>query len=314
MEEYSIGGKQVSVCPIGTWSWGGGINGSRMIFGQHFSEEHLQKVFDTCWELGFSFWDTAEVYGMGAAETLLGRFLAGKEGAILSTKHMPKRFFHAGENRAALEGSLRRLNVPAVDLYWLHRPDHLEKNMEELGQCLQEGLIHAVGLSNCNIEQLRRADKVLERYGGRVAAVQNHYSLLTIEREGETLAYCKEHNVLFFGYMLLEQGALSGHYDARRPFEKASLRGLSFGKSKFRKIESLIEAIRDMGKAHRVDPSQIPIAWGIAQGVIPIVGINKAPHAQDLRRGLEVVLTPEELGKLEKLALRSGVVCKGIWE
>lgn len=314
MEEYTISGKQVNVCPIGTWSWGAGLNGSKMIFGQRFSEEHLREVFDRCWELGFHFWDTAEVYGMGTAETLLGKFLAGREGAILSTKHMPKRFFHPGEDRAALEGSLRRLNVPAIDLYWLHRPDHLERNMEELGQCLREGLIRAVGLSNCGVSQLRRADKVLERYGGRVSAVQNHYSLLTIERERETLAYCKENGVLFFGYMLLEQGALSGHYDARRPFERFSLRGLSFGRGKLRKIEPLIEAIRAMGKTHQVDPSQIPIAWGLAQGVIPIVGINKAPHALDLRQGLEVVLTPEELRELEDLALRSGVVRKGIWE
>ena len=92
------------------------------------------------------------------------------------------------------------------------------------------------------------------------------------------------------------------------------MRGLMFGKSKFKKADALIAYIRELGAKYSIDPSQIPIAWGVAKGIIPIVGINKARHVEPLAKGLSLELAPEEIAHLEELALASGIKQKGMWE
>ena len=114
--------------------------------------------------------------------------------------------------------------------------------------------------------------------------------------------------------MILEQGALSGHHDAKHPFKKISMRGLAFPKKKFRKIEALIDYIRELGRKYEIDSSQIPIAWAIKKGVTPIIGLTSPSQAVALSDGVSVELTDEEMKKLEKLALASGVKAKGVWE
>ena len=186
--------------------------------------------------------------------------------------------------------------------------------MKEMAECYKDGLIGSIGLSNGNPEQIALACKVLEENGAHLDAIQNHYSLLAMEREASTLAFCKEHGILFFGYMLLEQGALSGHYDSTHHFETFSMRGLMFGKSKFKKADALINYIRELGKKYDIDPSQIAIAWGVSKGIIPIVGINKPRHVEPLAKGLSLELTDNEISRLEELALASGIRQKGTWE
>jgi len=135
-----------------------------------------------------------------------------------------------------------------------------------------------------------------------------------MDREEEVRKYCMEKGILFFGYMLLEQGALSGHYDYKHHFETFSMRGLSFGKGKFKKIDNLLQYMRKLAQKYDVDPSQIPIAWAINKGIIPIVGMNKARHAEPLSKGIKLELAQAEIDSLEELARNSGVKCKGIWE
>jgi len=312
--EYLLNGEKINTCMIGTWSWGSGSNGSKMVFGQTFTKEELKEVFDTAFDLGFNFWDTAEVYGMGTSEQIVGECIKDRENVIISTKHAPKGHYAKGENRMAIEGSLARLGLSSIDLYWLHQPKNIVQNMIELAECQADGLIKSIGLSNGNVEQIKLADATLRQHGSKLDAVQNHYSLLAMDREAEMLKYCLDNNILFFGYMLLEQGALSGHYDYKKHFETFSMRGLSFGKGKFKKIDSLIQYIRKLGEKYDVDPSQIPIAWGISKGVIPIVGMNKARHAAPLAKGINLTLEQVETDSLEDLARSSGVRCKGMWE
>lgn len=313
MFTYQIAGKELSVPLIGTWSWGGGMNGSRIVFGQSFSEDGLKKVFDKAYDARFVFWDTAEVYGMGRSEEILGRMITGKN-VMISTKHFPNKRYKDGECRRAIEKSLERLRIPNIDLYWLHSPVNIKENMTELAGCLKEGLIKSIGLSNGSTDDILLASKVLEKSGTRLSAIQNHYSLLSFEREQAMLELCRERDIIFFGYMMLEQGALSGHYDKEHTFELLSARGLAFGKSKFIKIDKLIRYERHLAEKYGVDCSQIPIAWGVSKGVVPIVGINKPHHADSLAAGTGLSLTEKELAQLEHLALESGVKCKGAWE
>ncbi len=310
---YMLEDKEVNTCMAGTWGWGSGQNGGRIVFGRSYPEQQLRETFETAITHGFNFWDTAEVYGNGTSEKLLGSLIKDKD-VIISTKHFPFKNYKNGENRIALKNSLIRLGIEKADLYWLHSPVNLEENMKELAQLQKEGLIGTIGLSNGNIEQIRLAEIILRENGSYLGAVQNHYSLLTIERESSVLEYCLSHKILFFGYMILEQGALSGHYDADKHFPPLSMRGLSFGKSRFLKIQSLINYIRALGAKYCVDPSQIPIAWAVGKGVIPIVGLTKPDHAVSLGKGMNILLEPHEIRKLEALAIESGVKCKGIWE
>ena len=258
MFTYKIADKEFSVPLIGTWSWGSGINGSRMVFGQSFTEESLKATFDKAYDAGFVFWDTAEVYGMGRSEQILGRLIKDKN-VMISTKHFPAKKYKTGECRRALEKSLERLGVQSIDLYWLHAPVNIRENMRELAECLKEGLIKSIGLSNGSTEDILLASKVLEENGTQLTAIQNHYSLLSFEREQAVLELCRKKGIIFFGYMLLEQGALSGHYDKEHTFERLSTRGLAFGKSKFERIDKLIGYERQLAEKYGVDCSQIPI-------------------------------------------------------
>ena len=311
--KYILNKKEISTCMIGTWAWGGGLNGSKMVFGKSYGIEQLRETFEQAYSLGFNFWDTAPVYGMGNAEKILGEFIKGKD-VVISTKHRPIFGHKDGEVRKTIEKSLQRLGVSCIDLFWLHSPKSIVKNMVEFAQCQKDGLIKSIGLSNGSIEQIHLADKTLRENGSKLDAVQNHYSLLSFEREAATLEYCKQNNILYFGYMILEQGALSGHYSENNHFPLLSFRGMLFGKQKFRKIQPLLDYAKQLAEKYSVDPSQIPIAWAISKGVIPLVGLTKAKHGDSLKAGLATILDEAEAAQLEKLALDSGVVCKAFWE
>lgn len=299
---------------IGTWAWGTGMNGSKMVFGKSYSEEQLAKTFQTAYEKGFTLWDTAEVYGMGNAEKVLGKLICDKSDILISTKHQPKRKHKEGEVENAVLGSLKRLGINIIDLYWLHLPYAIQDNMLEMAQCVKKGFIRKIGLSNCNVAQIREADEILKKQGLKLTAVQNHYSLLSMDRQQEVLKYCIENDILFFGYMVLEQGALSGHYDEKNHFPFLSMRGLAFGKKKFHRIQNLIDYERFLAHQYSVDVSQIPILWAKAKGIIPIVGITKPQHVNELLKGINIQLQMDEMVRLELLAHESGVTCKGSWE
>lgn len=309
-----INGKRLPDCMIGTWAWGKGVNGSRMIFGKTYSEEQLVETFRTACEAGFCLWDTAEVYGMGNAERILSRCIEGKREVVISTKHMPGKRYKKGEIEKAVDGSRQRLGIDKIDLYWLHEPFALQENMQELSECVRKGKIKEIGLSNCSIAQIKESEEVLRQNGFRLFGVQNHFSLLAMEGQKGIIEYCSQNRIVYFGYMVLEQGALSGNYDAKHPFPAVSLRGLSFSKRKFKKIQPLIEYERELAAKYRVEVSQIPIAWSLHYNIVPIIGLTKPKYVKPLLSGMKLELSAEETERLEQLALDSGVKCKGVWE
>lgn len=309
-----INEKTHPLCVIGTWAWGSGINGSKMIFGKSYSEEQLAKTFEAAYSKGFTMWDTAEVYGMGNSEKILGKLTSDKDDVVISTKHLPSKKYKQGEVTKALNASLERLSREYVDLYWLHQPYNLKENLSEAAQCVKSGKTKSIGLSNCNLQQLKTAVEILYNYGLKLHGVQNHFSLLSFERQKDVLEFCRKNDIVFYGYMILEQGALSGHYNPSHLFPKLSSRGMSFSKNKFIKIAPLIDYIRLLADKYRVDTSQIPIVWAIQKNVVPIVGLTKSRHALNLADGTKIKLSDSEINTLEALAVNSGVICKGSWE
>ncbi|MEE0264764.1 MAG: aldo/keto reductase [Acutalibacteraceae bacterium] len=312
---FTLNNKSLPSCAIGTWAWGAGMNGSKMVFGKSYSEEQLTETFNTAYDKGFILWDTAEVYGMGNSEKILGRCIVDKENTILSTKYLPDKKYKKGKLEQALNNSLSRLGVNSVDLYWLHQPFCLEENIAEAVKLLKNGKIKSLGLSNCTPAQAKTADELLKKHGFSLSAVQNHYSLLAMSAEqNELVSWCNKNNVLYFGYMILEQGALSGSYSSKKMFPLFSVRRMSFGKSEFIKIEPLLDYQKMLAEKYSVKLAQIPIAWAISKGIISIIGLTKPEYACALAEGVKIQLDSNEINQLEKLAKQSGVVCKGAWE
>ncbi|MCI7767734.1 MAG: aldo/keto reductase [Oscillospiraceae bacterium] len=306
-------------CAVGTWAWGEGANGSKMVFGGKRDTVTLKNAFSAALKNGFTLWDTAEVYGMGSSERLLAECIreAGDMGrnVLISTKHMPLKKYSPGEVRSALLGSLDRLGVSRADIFWLHLPRNFRQNVNECAELVNEGRIGLIGLSNFDLEQIIAADKQLREKGLRVGAVQNHFSLIRRDTEQlKILDWCHENHVPYFSYMVLEQGALSGKYDDEHPIKGISMRSIRYNKRVLKKLRPLIDELRETAHDHGCKPAHIAISWAIAKGTVPIVGITKPSQAEELACTRGITLSSEEISRLEALADRSGIVSKGIWE
>lgn len=302
---------------LGTWSWGAGFAGGDQVFGNNLGVEELKPVFDEAMANGLNLWDSAVVYGMGASETLLSAFTKNckREDVFISTKFTPQ---IAGdtENPVAdmLAGSLERFATDYIDIYWIHNPADVEKWTPYLIPLVKSGKVKRIGVSNHNLAQIKRAEEILSKEGVHISAVQNHYSLLyrSSERAG-ILDYCRENGIDFWSYMVLEQGALSGKYDTQHPLPKGSQRGDTYNPM-LPQIEKLVAAMRTVGDRYGISPAQVALAWAIAKGTTPIIGVTKVTQVQEAAQAASIVLTEEEIRTLEASAESSGVDTRGSWE
>ena len=298
---------------IGTWAWGPGFNGSKQVFGNNYDEEILRETFERAVNLGLTRWDTAAVYGMGSCEKILGKVINGRDGIFISTKFFPDKKFREGALEKSFHESMTRLNLKSADLFWIHKPNNLTKNLQEAVPLLQDGRIRSIGISNVSLKDIRTAEDILSREGLSLGAVQNHFSLLRNDQQ-PLIDYCNSKGITYYAYMVLEQGALAGRYNVTCPFPLLSMRRLAFPKSKFRKIESLLKLMEQTALKYNIDKSQIPVLWVIAKGAVPIIGITKPVYAERLAEALQVDLTPEEIEQLTSEAAATGIRQQGSWE
>ena len=298
---------------IGTWAWGAGYNGSSMVFGKKQDENVLRDTFDMAVREGFLKWDTAAVYGMGSAELLLGKFMKGKDDTYISTKFFPPKKYKAGALIKSFQESMDRLERDSVELFWIHVPNNLKENLLEAVPLLKDGRIKSIGISNVSLEHIKLAEQILEKEGMQLGAVQNHFSLLRNDQQ-QIIDYCNSKGIIYCAYMVLEQGALSGHYSAEKHFPFFSMRNMLFPKSKFRKIEGLLDTMKQIADGYGIDPSQIPILWTISKGAMPIVGVTKPTHVRKLAEAMSITLSAEDISKMEEEAARTGIRQKGSWE
>ncbi|MBP2199002.1 aldo/keto reductase [Pantoea cypripedii] len=303
---------------LGTWSWGTGFAGGDTVFGNNLTDAEMKDVFDTAMKHGLNLWDTAAVYGMGSSEKALGNFVKTypREDIILSTKFTPQIADATSTEPVAdmLDKSLERLNVKNVDIYWIHNPSDVEKWTPALIPLLKSGQIKQVGVSNHSLEQIKRANSILGAAGYSVGAVQNHFSLLyRSSEEAGILKYCHENNITFFAYMVLEQGALSGRYNAQNPMPSGSGRGDTYN-AVLPLLDKLTEAMSVIGAAHNANVAQVAVAWAIGKGTVPIIGATKVHHVNDAAVAMNIQLNDEETLILERLAAETGVDTRGAWE
>lgn len=302
---------------LGAWSWGTGAAGGDKVFGNHLSTEDLRPVFNKAMECGLNLWDTAAVYGEGTSESILGNFVKDvyREDIIISTKFTPQ---IAGNSPDAmqemLDGSKKRLHTDIIDIYWIHNPMNVEKWTPKLIPLAKSGQIKAIGVSNHNLAEIKRASELLATEGLKISAVQNHFSLLhrSSEKAG-ILEYCKENNITFYAYMVLEQGALTGIYTEENPFLSGTERGNSYNPH-LKKLTALIDELKIVGTRFNASPAQVAIAWAIAKGTLPIIGVTKVKQVDEALTASQIVLTVEEVNRLEKLSDETDVHTLREWE
>jgi len=314
-------GIEVSPVGIGTWAWGERLWG----YGRTYTDKDLEDAFHAAISADITFFDTAEVYGWGRSERLLGQFLArvqapaastappGAHGqlvqrppVVVATKFMPfpwrlSRFALL----RALRSSLRRLGLEQVDLYQVHwpfPPVPVETWMDAMAEAVQAGLVRAVGVSNYSAAQMRRAYEALARRGVVLASNQVEYSLLHRhpERNG-LLAACQELGVTLIAYSPLAQGILTGKYGPERP-PAGFRRGRYHSKAFWARARPVLEALRAVAAARGKTPAQVALNWVMARGAIPIPGAKNARQAQENAGALGWRLTEEELASLDEAA------------
>ena len=314
MKYIKMKNDEIPAIAMGTWSWGIGINGGNQVFGNEYKEEDLKPVFEKAIKLGFTLWDTAAVYGFGASETILGKFISGEKDIIISTKFTPLDG-QVQSMKKSLNDSMERLGKKGIDIYWIHNPKNVEKWSKEIIPLAKDKKVKHIGVSNHNLEEIKLAKNILEKEGLELSAVQNHYSLLYREsEEAGIIDWCHNNNVVFFSYMVLEQGALTGNYNTQNPFKSKTRRGEAFNIEVLKKLEHLIEVMGKMGKKYEVEQAQIAMAWAIAKGTLPIVGVTKESHIDDALSASNVKLEVNDIITLEKVAMETGISIKGSWE
>ena len=214
-----------------------------------------------------------------------------------------------------IEKQLSLMELKNFDIYWIHNVWEAPKWTEELGKYFQgKENVPLIGLSNHNLKEIKQASDILKKYGLKVSAIQNHYSLINRSSEDSgILQYCKENNIYFFSYMVLEQGALSGKYDTKHPMPKDSARGKVYNPV-LEKLEILNVELKKLADKYKVNIPQIPIAWAISKGTLPIIGVTKTEHIEDAVKAINVSLTKEEIQNLEKCADSLGLNLIRFWE
>ena len=298
---------------LGAWAWGN--DGT---FGGNLTADALRPIFEAGMANGLNLWDTAYAYGMGTSEKVLAGFLKGlpRESYLVSDKFTPQCASSKPTAMAdMIEMQLKLMELDRFDIYWIHNVWGAPHWTEEVAKYF-EGRPDApmIGVSNHNLAEIRQADEILKEHGLRLAAVQNHYSLINRSSEDSgILDYCRENGIVFFSYMVLEQGALSGKYDTQHPMPEGSDRAAIYNPV-LGKLEVLNTAMKKLADKYGAAIAQIPVAWAIAKGTLPIIGVTKVSHVEDAAKAAQITLSADEVKELEALADTLGINAVRMWE
>ncbi len=299
---------------LGAWAWGN--DGT---FGGSLAAENLRPIFDKAMENGLNLWDTAYAYGMGTSEKVLAGFVKGlpRDSYLISDKFTPQ--CADGSSPTAMqdmiEMQLGLMELDRFDIYWIHNVWDAPKWTEELAKYFEgKENVPMIGVSNHNLAEIRQAAEILKSHGLKLSAVQNHYSLINRSSEDSgILDYCKENGITFFSYMVLEQGALSGKYDTAHPLPAGSARAESYNPI-LDKLEIINKALGKIAEKYGVGIAQVPVAWAIAKGTLPIIGVTKVSHVEDAVKAANITLTADEVKELESVADSLALNVIRFWE
>lgn len=322
-DEITLAGIDEPIAPLGlgTWAWGDrdvwGMGG----YDADLTEDRIAEAWEATLAGGVALIDTAEVYGKGESERIIGRLLAARPAdrarIVLATKFMPMphKLNVRSALRSSLLGSIERLGVEQVDLYQIHGPISLRSKgviAEALAAVVDEGLTRAVGVSNYSSGEVEEIHAALASHGVPLATNQVEHSLLRRRPEtGGLAATCSRLGVTILGYSPIGQGRLTGKYSAASPPPGSR----TFSAHPMEQVDEVVAVLRSIGSGHDRTPAQVALRWLIEKGTIPIPGAKNAEQATQNAGALGWSLSADEVDRLDGVALEGTRTLKGrIWQ
>ncbi|MDP9147702.1 MAG: aldo/keto reductase [Acidobacteriota bacterium] len=317
MQTRKLGNSDLNITRVGFGAWAIGGSGWEYAWGQQEDADSIAAIHRAL-ELGVNWIDTAAVYGTGHSEEVVARAVKDWKGPrpniftkcvlVWDKDRKVHSDFTATSIRSECEASLRRLQVNAIDLYQMHWPPSdngsgLEEAWQTLASLQQEGKVRWIGVSNFNVEQLKRAAKIAP-----VTSLQPPYSVIRRQVETEILPYCEQHGIGVISYSPMASGLLTGAMTRERaaalPADDFRSRNPEFKEPRLSKNIELVERLRHVGQRHGRGPGEIAIAWALHQAAITgvIVGARNPKQVEGVMGAGDLKLTSQEIAEIEGAA------------
>jgi len=316
LQTKQLGNSDMHITPVGYGSWAIGGSGWQFAWGKQNDNDSVTAIHRAL-ELGVNWIDTAAVYGLGHSEEIVTRALATwpgprpyvftKCGLRWDAQGQTHRVLTAASIRQECEDSLRRLKVDTIDLYQIHWPVEDTKELEEgwstMAQLQREGKARWIGVSNFDVEQMKRAQDIAP-----IASLQPRYSLVHTEVEPEILPFCQHEGIGVIVYSPMASGLLTGAMTRERisklPDDDWRKRDPDFNEPALSAHLALVERLRAVGKRHGYPPGAVAVAWTLRHAAVTaaIVGARKPEQVDDMVAAAAVQLTESDLKEVETVA------------
>ncbi len=301
---------ELPVMGLGTWAWGDKSTWGMDGYDRSYNFDTIGEAYQSSVAAGVTFLDTAEGYGNGESERIIGRLLRedpdNRERLVIATKFIPLPWKLALSSalRASLDASLARLELPAVHLYQIHGPISLRSHQamaDALAAAHQAGLVKAVGVSNYSEAEVRAIHAALAERGVALASNQIEYSLLRTRPEASGLLQaCRDLGVVVLAYSPLGQGRLTGKYSAANPPPGRR----NFSAFPMSEVDPIVAELRGIGERRGKSPAQVALNWVICKGAVPIPGAKNKQQAEQNAGALGWRLTTDEVQALDRVSKR----------
>jgi aryl-alcohol dehydrogenase-like predicted oxidoreductase len=312
MQTRQLGNTDLRITPIGVGAWAMGGGDWAFSWGRQEDDQSIAAIHAAL-DAGVNWIDTAPVYGLGHSEEVVGKAIAGRAhrpyvftkcGIVWNEKRVIGRSLQAASVRRELEASLRRLELDVIDLYQIHWPDpeaEIEEGWQTLAQLQKEGKVRHIGVSNFNVAQMKRAQKIAP-----IASLQPNYNIVTRNIENETLPFCREQGIGVIVYSPMKSGLLTGKMTRERiqslPPDDFRPRTPNFQEPLLTRNLGVVEVLRRIGQDRNRAPGEIAIAWTLRDPVVTgaIVGMRSAEQARQVVGAADLRLHPHDIQEIEE--------------
>ena len=311
-ELRKLGSSDLQITPLGVGAWAMGGGGWEFAWGEQNDQDSIGAI-KAALDAGMNWIDTAAIYGLGHSEEVVAKALQGVTKKPYVFTKCERRWDENGKISASLkkdsvrrecEDSLRRLKLDVIDLYQVHWPqpdEDIEEGWTEMARLQQEGKVRWIGVSNFNIAQMKRAQRIAP-----ITSLQPPYSLLARDVEQEILPFCRENNIGVIVYSPMRAGLLTGKMTKERaqnlPQDDWRSRNPDFQEPKLSRNLELVEILRKIGEKHGRAPGEVALAWTLNNPAVTaaIVGLRRADQVNGTVGALEFRLTSGEIAEIEE--------------